>query len=45
MTPNAEDGVTFNSVPSSEHGLQIRTYVINAITSFFQNYQINLKFT
>lgn len=33
MTPKAEEGVTLNSVPSTEHGLQFHTYVINAITS------------
>lgn len=35
VTPNAEDGVTFNSVPSTERGLRFSTYVTNAITSFF----------
>lgn len=45
MTPKAEEGVTLNSVPSTEHGLQFHTYVINAITSSARNYQINLKFT
>lgn len=33
VTPKAEEGVTFNSVPATEHRLQLRTYVINAITS------------
>lgn len=33
MIPKAEEGVTFNSVPSTEHGLQFHTYVISAITN------------
>lgn len=45
MTPKAEEGVTFNSAPSTEHGVQFHTYDINAITSSARNYQINLKFT
>lgn len=45
VTPKAEEGVTFNSVPTTEHRLQLHTYVINAITSSAWNYQINLKFT
>jgi len=36
MTPDAEDGVAFNSVPSTEHDLQFRTHVFNATASFFQ---------
>lgn len=37
MTPYAEDGFTFNSVPSTAHGLQFHHYIIHAIPSFFQN--------